>query len=147
ERTRQPEERGKDQRRPEQPARGDVARAGRQGEVEDRERRDDEEEHRRQRLLRAQLQQQILARKRCDVRRVAHANASLSVANSSTRSGSWVATTSVRSSPRTPSSSTAPSTSSALYGSSSPRCEGSCSSTRHNPSRCCIPRENVETRS
>ena len=62
ERAGQPQQRREDERSPEQPERGGMARSVRQGEVEDRQRGDHEEQHRRQRLLRAQLQQQILAR-------------------------------------------------------------------------------------
>ena len=76
ERARQPEQRREDERRPEQAERRLVARAARQREVEDRQRRDHEEEHRRQRLLRAQLEQQVLARERADVGEVGHANPS-----------------------------------------------------------------------
>ena len=74
----------------------DVRQRGR--EVEDRQRREDEQQHRRQRLLRPQLEQQVLARERGDVARSSvTSNASRSVARCSTRSGSWVATTTARS--------------------------------------------------
>ena len=87
------QERREDERHPEESERGDVTAAVRQGEMEDRERRDHEEQHRGQRLLGSELEQQILARERGDVAEVVHANASRSVANRSTRCGSWVATT------------------------------------------------------
>ena len=55
-------------------------RAGKR-EVEDDEDRDDEEQHRRQRVARAQLEQQILARERAHVGGVVHASASVAVAS------------------------------------------------------------------
>ena len=64
-----------------------------QDEVEDDERREDEEEHRRQRVARAQLEQEVLARERSDVGEVVHASASFEVARRSMRAGSCVATT------------------------------------------------------
>ena len=102
-----------------------------------------------QRLLRPQLEQQVLARERGDVaRRTLMRTPAARVASRSTRSGSCVATTHVCAARRRRRrAASSPSASSALYGSSSSSSAGSCSSTRQRPSRCCIPRENVETRS
>ena len=116
------EQRGEDDRDPEQPARGEIRRARRKREVEDDEDRDDEEQHRRQRVARAQLEQQVLARERAHVGGVAHASASVVVASGAMRAGSWVETRNVRScssSASCASSSSAPCASSAVYGSSS----------------------------
>src|SRR5262249_24424281 len=99
------------------PARGPL----RQREVEDDEDGDDEEEHRGQRLPRAQLEQEILARERADVREVPHARARRVGASRSTRAGSGGA---ARNGFRPPSSaawaarSAGPCSSSAVYGSS-----------------------------
>ena len=68
ERAREPEQRGEEDRDPEQPDRLALRPAPGQREVEDDERREDEQQHRRQRLARAQLEQQVLARERGDVR-------------------------------------------------------------------------------
>src|SRR5579864_4248584 len=118
-----------------------------QREVEDDEHGDDEQQHRRQRVARPQLEQKVLARQRAYVGEVVHASASLVVASASSRAGSCVATTCVRSSRSTSSSSVAPDSSSAEYGSSSTSSDGSCSSTRQSARRCVIPREYEATRS
>src|SRR5581483_2030367 len=149
ERAREPEERREDESDPEEAERGDVAGAAREREVEHGQRREDEEQHRGHGLLRAKLEQQVLARERADVGEVVHAKASLSVARCSTRSGSCVATTSARaeSSVSVSSRSSAPAASRALNGSSSTSSDGSWSRTRQRTRRCCMPREKVPTRS
>src|SRR4029079_13032149 len=84
---RQAEQRREDERTPEQAERrqllvlvqrrlaagtaADVRERG-HDEVEDRERREDEEQHRGKRLLRPQLEQEVLARQRSDVADIAH---------------------------------------------------------------------------
>src|SRR5487761_1680485 len=97
ERASQTEQSSEENRHPQQAARRQLRRVGRQGEVKDDERRDDEEQHRRQGVARAELEQQILARQRAHVGEVRHASASRSVASRATRSGSWVETSTVRS--------------------------------------------------
>ena len=80
-----------------------VARPAGQREVEDDERRDDEERHRRERVAGAQLEPEVLAGERRDVAEIGghvRSSAIRCVASAATRSGSWVATTSVR--PRPP---------------------------------------------
>src|SRR3954469_3793103 len=133
ERAAEAEQRGEQDREPEQPG-GRVRVVAREGEPERDEHRDDEERHRRQRVAPAQLEQQVLARERRGVADVAgHANATRPVANGSTRAGSWVATSSVRSPRSSPSSrsrSAVPSASRALNGSSRRSRSGSWSSVR-----------------
>ena len=93
---REPEQRGEHDRDPEEPVRGVVPGSLREREVEDDEGREDEEEHRRQRVARAQLDPEVLARERRDVGEVGHASASLAVARRSSRARSCVDTTIVR---------------------------------------------------
>src|SRR3954454_22607417 len=151
ERARGPEQRGEDNRHPEQAQARELAGARRQREVENHERGRDEDEHRRQRVARAHLEQQILAREGRDVSDVLpHASASRADASDARRSGSCVATRNVASPQRdasSRSSSSAPSASSAEKGSSRRSNSGSCRNTRQSASRCTIPRENDETRS
>src|SRR5215208_689912 len=151
ERAREPEQRGEDNRHPQKPEARELAGAGRQREVEDHEGSRDEDQHGRQRVPRAHLEQQILARERRDISDVApHASARRAVASGSRRSGSCVATRNVASPRRdasSRSSSSAPSASSAENGSSSRSSSGSWRSTRQSASRCTIPRENDDTRS
>ena len=72
-------------------------RRDRHDEVEDRQRREDEEQHRGQRLLRPQLEQQVLARERARRRRsTLMPSPAAAVARCSTRPGSCVATMSAR---------------------------------------------------
>src|SRR5438094_1833475 len=117
ERAAEPEQRGEDDRDPEQAVRREIRRARRQREMEDDEDGDDEEQHGRERVPRAQLEQEVLARERTHVGEVVHASASCSVVNGSTLAGSWVETRNVRSprsSPSCESSSSAPWLSSAV---------------------------------
>ena len=128
------------------PCAAHLVRAGRQREVEDDERREDEEHHRRQRVARAQLEPQILARERGDVGEVASRERQRErVASGSTPLGLVG-----REQDRAPcrrarraarSSSSAPSASSAVNGSSRTSSSGSCRSARQSASRCVIPRE------
>ena len=99
---RQAEERGEDERDPEEAVGGVVRGVGRKREVEHDERGEDEQEHRRERLARAQLEPEILARQRHDVGAVSRRGVSCAaeqrsrvVARCSTRAGSWVETTRV----------------------------------------------------
>ena len=82
------EQRGEDDRDPEQPGRRELGGIAGKGEVEDDQRREDEEQHRRQRVSRPQLEQKIFARERTDVGEVHHASASFDVAKRSMRPGS-----------------------------------------------------------
>src|SRR5919109_1145148 len=147
----QAEQRREDQRHPEQAERREPRGVLRQREVEDDERRDDEEQHRRQRVPRAQLEPQILARERPHVAQVAHATrAFCAEASGANRDGAWVATRNVarcRSSASSRSSSAAPSASSAVKGSSKTYRSGSWRKARQSASRWSIPRENDDTRS
>src|SRR5581483_510416 len=150
ERTAEPEQGGEEDGDPQQATRRELRRVRRQREVENDEGGDDEEQHGRQRVARAQLEQEILARERADVGRVRHASASCCVANGATRSGSCVETSTVcapRNSISCASRSPAPAASSAVYGSSSTRSSGPCKSTRQIASRCVMPREYDTTRS
>src|SRR5215211_5602264 len=151
ERAREPEQRGEDDRHPQKPEARELAGPRRQREVEDHERSGDEDQHGRERVPRAHLEQQVLARERRDISGVApHANARRAVASGSRRSGSCVATRNVASPRRdasSRSSSSAPSASSAENGSSSRSSSGSWRNTRHSASRWTIPRENDDTRS
>src|SRR4051812_45200860 len=117
--------------------------------MEDHERGRDEEQHRRQRVARAHLEQQVLARKCRDVSDVApHANASRAVASGSRRSGSCVATRNVASPRReasSRSSNSAPSASRAENGSSSRSSSGSWGETRQRGGRRTNPRQNDDT--
>ena len=96
------EQRREDDRDPEQAVGSVVAGPGREREVEDRERREDEEQHRRQRVPGPELEPQVLARERDDVGGVERdASSSRGPAGgwraASTRAGSWVESTIVRS--------------------------------------------------
>src|SRR5918999_1408545 len=139
------EERGEDDRHPEQALRR-LRLLAREREAEGDEGGDDEEQHRRQHLAAAQLQEEILAGQGGGVADVVgHAQARRPVARGARRSGSCVATRKVRSPASAASSrsrSAAPSASSALNGSSRSRRSGSCRSARQSASRCSIPREN-----
>src|SRR5918999_1154626 len=139
------EERGEDDRDPEQALRG-LGLLAREREAEGDEGGDDEEQHRRQHLAAAQLQEEILAGQGGGVADVVgHAQARRPVARGARRSGSCVATRKVRSPASAASSrsrSAAPSASSALNGSSRSRRAGACRSARQSASRCSIPREN-----
>src|SRR5439155_748930 len=123
---RQSEQRGEHDRDPEQTEPGKPPAPRGQREVEDDERGDDEEHHRRQRVACTHLEQQILAGECPDVRGVTpHANASLCVESEASRWWSCVATTYVPScAASSRSRSSAPSASSALYGSSSNSSDG-----------------------
>src|SRR5207237_380760 len=85
-----------------------------------RQRDADEAQHRRQRVPRPQLEQQLLSRKGARVRQLTpHTSDSLPVAKRSSRSGAWLATSSVRSrrsSSSSRSSNSSPASSSALAG-------------------------------
>src|SRR2546425_3423660 len=112
------EQGGEDDRHPEQALGGELGALGGEGEVEDDERGEHEEEHRGNGVARAELEDEVLPRQDRDVSRVVlHAMASRAEARGARRSGSWVATTKVRPGRRSASSrssSSAPSTSSAL---------------------------------
>ena len=94
---REPEQRGEDDRDPEQPVRGAGPRLLGKCEVEDDERRQDEEEHGWQRVPPPELDPQVLPRQSGDVGEVRHPSATVVVARGAMRSGSCVETTSVRS--------------------------------------------------
>ena len=74
---REPEQRGEDDRDPEQPVGRLVLRVGRKREAEDDESREDEQQHRGQRVPRPELDLEVLARERRHVGDVRHARASL----------------------------------------------------------------------
>src|SRR5207248_3994842 len=122
------------------------------GEVEDDERGDDEEKERGEGVARAELEEEVLPRQRGHVAGVAaHAASSRrALANRSTRSGSWVATTSVAAPARPASSSStraAAWASRLVNGSSRSRRRGSCRRVRQSARRWLIPREKLPTRS
>ena len=145
ERARETEERGEDDRDPEQPLRRELGRVARQDEVEHDERGEDEEQHRRQRVAGAQLEEQVLARERADVGQVHHASASFDVASRSMRAGSCVATTNAQLRPallelavEQRGALVVERRCRARRGRAGP---GSCRSVRQSASRCSIPRE------
>ena len=96
ERAAEAEQRGEEDRHPEQAELGEPRGAGREREVEDDEDRDHEQQHRGQRVAGPQLEPQVLPRQRRRVGRGSYASASLPLASGATRSGSCVATRIVR---------------------------------------------------
>src|SRR5829696_9129174 len=117
ERAAEPQQRREDDRDPEEALRRGLL-LRRERETERDEHREHEQRHRGKELLPAQLEEEVLACERGGVADVAaHPNATRVVASEEMRSGSWVATTSVRlaaSSRSSRSRSSAPSASSAL---------------------------------